>query len=1462
MKRLAASLLSLVSVGLLHGQGFSPEDAVKRMKVPDGFRAKLVASEPDVRQPVSISFDDRGRLWVLQYLQYPTPAGLKPVKVDQFLRTEYDKIPEPPPKGPKGDDKLTILEDKKGDGHFTRSKDFVTGLNLASGFALGHGGVYIVQPPYLLFYPDKDGDDVPDGDPEVLLKGFGMQDAHAFPNSLQWGPDGWLYGAQGSTVTSNIRGIEFQQGIWRFHPITKEFELFSEGGGNTWGLDFDAHGNAIAGTNWGGFATLHQVQGGYYVKGFSKHGPLHNPHTYGYFDHIPCPNFQGGHVTCGGIVYQGGAYPEKYNGAYIAGNLLSNSLIWYTLDRKGCTFTSKQQGDFLNSNDTWFRPIDCLTGPDGSVYVADWYDKRANHVDPVDNWDRTNGRVYKIEVYGTKPLAAFDLYKKTSKELVELLGHPNSWYHGEARRILAERRDKDALPVLRDLALHHTDGLALEALWALYGRGGFDEAIAGKLMAHANEDVRAWTVRLLGDAKKVSPEIQKRLVAVARADSSPTVRCQLACTCKRLPGKDALPIVRELLRRSEDVDDPFIPLLIWWAIEDKAIVDRAEVLAMLDDAETWRLPLVRRCILERIGRRYMAEGTDAGYETCAYLLNRAPGATEANLLAGGMEKALEGKRLAKVPAALEKPLAGLCERNPSDLRVVRLAFRLGSAEAYDRAVKLAAEAKTAEADRVALIDLLGQTGKADCVPTLLSIFEQANSESLRGAALAALQSFPDPKIAETALTLYPKLPGGLRGRAQGMILSRPASALAFLKEVDSGKIDAKQISADQVRPVLSFKDDEINKIVEKHWGKLGPATAGEKIARVRSVNLILSRGGAADRTRGHELFTKNCATCHTLFGEGNKIGPDLTTADRKNREYLITQVVDPSLVIREEFLAYRVTTTDGRVLTGLIVEQTPGAITLVNEKNERTTIPRAKIDELMASAISLMPEKILDPLSDEELIDLFAYLQGEGPVKEAPKATKALKVCLVSGSLEYKSDESLDSFQKFLEANYDVVCSRAFRKADDDLPGLENLGSCDVMLLFTRRLTIKDKQLDMVKAYCQAGKPIVAVRTASHAFQNWLDLDKEVLGGNYQGHYGDGPVTEVAFTEKGKKHPILAGVQPFKGAGSLYKNTGLADDAEVLVAGSIPDHTEPIAWTRLHKDGRVFYTSLGHPKDFEDANFQRMLVNALFWTAKREAPEPKKVETKGDLRLDLRAQSLKQDKNGRNVWQAGTTSTTWKAAETAVIICDMWDKHWSKGASDRCGEMAPRVNEFVKAARARGVTIIHCPSDTMEYYAKSPARKRVLDAPKAPMPAPTKHDDPPQPVDSSDGGSDTNEMGESRAWTRQHAAIEIDEDKDGISDNGQEVWNFLQQRGIKNVLMCGVHTNMCVLNRPFAIKALVTRGMHVALVRDLTDTMYNPAKPPYVSHEEGTRLIVEFIEKFWCPTVESKELMGTSLRKK
>jgi type 1 glutamine amidotransferase len=214
-------------------------------------------------------------------------------------------------------------------------------------------------------------------------------------------------------------------------------------------------------------------------------------------------------------------------------------------------------------------------------------------------------------------------------------------------------------------------------------------------------------------------------------------------------------------------------------------------------------------------------------------------------------------------------------------------------------------------------------------------------------------------------------------------------------------------------------------------------------------------------------------------------------------------------------------------------------------------------------------------------------------------AQGVLKVCLISGSAEYKSDVSLPKLQAYLEKHHAVKCSRAFATSDSDLPGLENLATCDVAVLFTRRLKLKGEQLERIKNYCLSGKPLVGIRTASHAIQTWLALDHEVFGGDYQMHYKEGPRTDVKIVPAAKDHPILKGFKPYQSAGSLYKNPKVAKDVDVLLTGSIPEHTDPVAWTRLYKGGRVFYTSLGHPQDFEEENYLRLLSNAILWTARR-----------------------------------------------------------------------------------------------------------------------------------------------------------------------------------------------------------------------------------------------------------------------
>jgi nicotinamidase-related amidase len=243
------------------------------------------------------------------------------------------------------------------------------------------------------------------------------------------------------------------------------------------------------------------------------------------------------------------------------------------------------------------------------------------------------------------------------------------------------------------------------------------------------------------------------------------------------------------------------------------------------------------------------------------------------------------------------------------------------------------------------------------------------------------------------------------------------------------------------------------------------------------------------------------------------------------------------------------------------------------------------------------------------------------------------------------------------------------------------------------------------------------------------------------------------------------------------------------------------------------------------------------------------------LTLRLRRWALVEDAKGHVIWREAITPRRVAASQTGVIICDMWDDHWSRGAAERVDAMAPRMNGIITAARLRGVHIIHAPSDTLATYAGAPARQRAIAAPAVAPPAEIPHDDPSLPIDDSDGGSDTGETQPHKAWRCQHPAIEIDQACDAISADGHEIYNLLRLWDVRQVLMMGVHTNMCVLNRPFAIKQLVRWGISVALVRDLTDAMYNPARAPYVSHAAGTELVIGYIERFWCPSITSQDLL-------
>ena len=586
-----------------------PDQTLRSFKATGGQTVELVAAEPVIRQPVDLHFDDRGRLWVVQYLQYPFPAGLTISAYDQYLRARYDRVPAPPPNHVRGADKITVLEDKDGDGSFESHQDVITGLNITTSVLTGHGGVWVMNPPYLLFYRDRTGDGLPDAEPEVRLSGFGLEDTHSLANSLTWGPDGWLYGVHGSTSTARVRGVSFLgQAVWRYHPDTDVFELFAQGGGNPWTLSFDSKGRAFSGDNGGNSRGFHWVAGGRYEKNWPKHGPFNRPHSYG---SIPNMDHEGyaARFAMTSVIYEDGKLPG-YEGQLISGMALTSRIQATRFVTDGSTFRTVDTDALVTTGDRSFRPVDMAVGPDGAIYVADWCDIRMDHTDPRDTWDKSCGRIWRLRAKDWRPAPRVNLAAQSSGQLVQLLGDKRKWYRDHARRLLGERRDRSTLPELRRLARESRGQLALEALWTAYQIAGMDPDWALQLIAHGDASVRLWAVRLLPRDAPTPPALREKLVALARTEPDPEVRSELANAAARLEPELGRAVLQELIRRQEDLSDKHVPLRIWWTLEEQITRDADAVLNWLEEAGLWQAPLFSAHLAGRIARRLAADRGD------------------------------------------------------------------------------------------------------------------------------------------------------------------------------------------------------------------------------------------------------------------------------------------------------------------------------------------------------------------------------------------------------------------------------------------------------------------------------------------------------------------------------------------------------------------------------------------------------------------------------------------------------------------------------------------------------------------------------------------------------------------------------------------------------------------------------------------------------------------------------------
>ncbi|MCY2986240.1 MAG: c-type cytochrome [Planctomycetota bacterium] len=947
----------------------SPEQAAATMVVPDGFQVTLFAGEPDVQQPVGFCFDDRGRLWVAEAYNYPD-HGTKP------------------------GDRIVILEDSDGDGKFDNRKVFFDQLNYVTGIEVGFGGAWVMSPPFFYFIPDKDGDDVPDSKPQLLLDGFGNHaNSHNLANGFAWGPDGWLYGTHGRTNFSRIakpgtpddQRVQFDGGVYRYHPVKHIWEPYADGTTNPWGIDWNDVGDSFV-TNCVNPHLFQIIQGAHYEpwrnRESSRYAYERISTIADHLHYLGGPNFHegigsdaedamgGGHAHCGTMIYLGDNWPDSYRNSVFTNNIHGKRVNNDLLARSGSGYIASHGKDLMKSKDPWHMGVTVQYGPDGGVYVSDWSDTGECH--SIKNTQRETGRIFKV-TFGTPAYQSVDIASLSNDELVQKQLHKNDWHVRHARRVLQERAARgDDMSDVRKSLLQLFDASQdiprkLRAVWALYVIGGIDESFLLKQLNHESEYIRGWSIRLLCEGPVLSTAAMNRFIAMADKDPSAYVRLQLSSSMQRWKLEDRWSVAAKLLQHTEDASDMNLPLMNWYAIEPLVDHDLKRFVELATEA---RIPLVRNHIARRVASH---KDSLRGINLLSESLFKATDAGLQHDLLSGMLLGLEGRRSVGMPA--EWTVAYTKLESSLDAKVRQSATELALVFDDPRALvslsKLAADRSANPKERArAICSLVAKKG-----PNVASlVVELVRDTEVRREAIRGLAEFDHESTSQLLLDSYSTFDADAKQDALQTLASRSSWGASLLDAVETNRIPRKDISAFTARQLQSLGNQLLNERIAKLWGEMRTTSADKKqlIGKYRKL-LTPALIEKANVPAGRALFQKHCTNCHKLFGEGGAIGPDITGAQRTNIDYVLENLVDPSSAVAKDFQMELIRTESGRVITGMIVDESDSAIT-IQTTNEKVVLPKSEIEERSLSKVSMMPDGLLQTLTNDQIRDLIGYL--------------------------------------------------------------------------------------------------------------------------------------------------------------------------------------------------------------------------------------------------------------------------------------------------------------------------------------------------------------------------------------------------------------------------------------------------------------------------------------------------------